>query len=121
MSAERFVSFDFAEDGAVVAVLSGSLDLTDAPVVRESLRPAGRWPRTLVLDLAAVDFCDCAVLGALIAVRGEAGLSGGRVLIAAASPAVRVLLAATQTAALFGYPPVGPGQAVESSADESSG
>ena len=120
--APRGVAVGPAVDGTVVAVLSGSLDLTDVALVRDRLRPPGRWPRALTLDLAAVDFFDCAMLSALIAVRGEARREGCQVVISAASPAVRLLLRATGTAASFGYPPgSADGQGAESSAGESRG
>ena len=99
-----------AVDGTVVAVLSGSLDLADAAMVKSSLRaPAhGQWPRVLALDLASVDFCDCATLGALMGVRNEARQAGCRVVISMASPAVQLLLQLTATATSFDYPPALP-------------
>jgi anti-anti-sigma factor len=97
--------------GRVRVTVSGSLDLAIAGELGERLRAAvARGPRMLVLDLAAVDFCDCAALGVLIGVRDEGQRTGCAVVISAASPAVALLLGLLGLDGLLGYPPPGPGR-----------
>lgn len=94
-------------DGTVAVAVSGAVDLVTGDAAFELLREvAGRESvSVLVLDLTAVEFCDCAGLRVLMRVRLEAFRLGRRVVIAAASPEVRWLLHVTGLAELFGYPP----------------
>ncbi|MFI5892659.1 STAS domain-containing protein [Actinoplanes sp. NPDC051513] len=91
----------------VVAVFSGSFDFSDAERVEDVLRAALReWrPRRLRLDLAAVEFCDCAALRALIRVAADGPRTGCEVAISRASPLVAWLVSLFELGLLFGYPP----------------
>jgi anti-sigma B factor antagonist len=63
-----------AEDDALVARLTGELDLTASDAVVDALVPpvsAAASPR-LVIDMAGVSFCDSSGLGALLDVRRAA-------------------------------------------------
>lgn len=77
------------ERGYLVAILSGRLDTTRAPVVREQLlrllRPAAS---RLVLDLALVSHIDAVGLAVLVGTERRARLLGGSLRLAAARPAV---------------------------------
>jgi len=77
------------ERGFLVAVLSGGLDATRAPTVREQLlrllRPAAS---RLVLDLSLVSHVDAGGLAVLVGTERRARLLGGSLRLAAARPAV---------------------------------
>lgn len=77
------------ERGYLVAILSGRLDTTRAPVVREQLlrllRPAAS---RLVLDLTLVSHIDAVGLAVLVGTERRARLLGGSLRLAAARPAV---------------------------------
>ncbi|MFD6180325.1 STAS domain-containing protein [Streptomyces goshikiensis] len=63
--------------GGVVVVLVGEVDLDCATDVRDVLISALRSSPRVTVDLAAVTFCDCAVLNALLRARLEAMEAGG--------------------------------------------
>ncbi|MFF0112642.1 STAS domain-containing protein [Streptomyces prasinus] len=73
--------------------IAGELDYTSAPALREllttlTLRPGQR----LVLDLAAMEFCDSSGLTALIAARNHAHAARADIALAAVPPrTLRVL------------------------------
>ncbi len=71
------------DDGVAVVRASGELDLATAPqLVRAiSLAAEGRRPRVLV-DLAAVEFCDSAGLRALLGAAREVEARAGRLVVA---------------------------------------
>ncbi|MDI6099592.1 STAS domain-containing protein [Actinoplanes sp. NEAU-A12] len=98
-------------DGTVTAVLSGSFDMANAGDLETTLRTAltERRPRVLMLDAAAVDFCDCAGLRALLRVRYRAAEPDltCRLVMSAVSPAMIWLLDLLGVGRLFGYPAVG--------------
>jgi anti-anti-sigma factor len=77
------------ERGFLVAILSGGLDATRAPAVREQLlrllRPAAS---RLVLDLSLVSHVDAGGLAVLVGTERRARLLGGSLRLAAARPAV---------------------------------
>jgi anti-anti-sigma factor len=77
------------ERGYLIAALSGRLDSTRAPAVREQLlrllRPAAS---KLVLDLTLVSDIDAAGLAVLVGTERRARLLGGSLRLAAARPAV---------------------------------
>ena len=83
------------EHGCVVAVLSGALDATRAPAVREHffrlLRPAAR---RLVIDLALVSHVDVGGLAVLVGIGRRARMLGGSLSLAAMTPAVATALRA---------------------------
>lgn len=77
------------ERGYLVAVLSGALDVTRAPALREQLlrllRPAAS---RLVLDFALVSHVDAGGLAVLVGTERRARLLGGCLRLAAVKPAV---------------------------------
>ena len=80
--------------GRVVVALSGDLELANANLIGDQLRAVmnRNRPRVLLLDMSAVDFCDCAALQTLIDVHGEGVRVGTRVVISEASPTMVWLL-----------------------------
>jgi anti-anti-sigma factor len=85
-----------SEDGCVIAALSGELDLTRAPALREQLLTLLR-PGTgqLVIDLSGVSFADASGLAVLVGTGRRAGLLGGFVRLAAPTAAVARVLHVT--------------------------
>jgi anti-anti-sigma factor len=85
-----------SERGCVIAALSGELDITCAPALREQLfgllRPGvGR----LVIDLSRVSYADASGLAVLVGTGRRAGLLGGFFRLAAPAPAVATVLRVT--------------------------
>ena len=85
-----------SERACVISALSGELDITCAPALREQLlgllRPgAGR----LVIDLSAVSYADASGLAVLVGTGRRAGLLGGFLRLAAPTPAVARVLRIT--------------------------
>jgi anti-anti-sigma factor len=85
-----------SEGGCVIAALSGELDLTRAPALREQLLTLLR-PGTgqLVIDLSGVSFADASGLAVLVGTGRRAGLLGGFVRLAAPTAAVAKVLHVT--------------------------
>lgn len=81
------------ERGYMVAALSGALDVTRAPTLREQLlrllRPAAS---RLVLDLSLVSHIDAGGLAVLVGTERRARLLGGSLRVAAVRPAVGMVL-----------------------------
>ena len=82
-----------SEHACVIAALSGELDITCAPALREQLlgllRPgAGR----LVVDLSRVSYADASGLAVLVGTGRRAGLLGAFLRLAAPAPAVARVL-----------------------------
>ena len=98
--------------GRIVVRLLGSWDLAMAEMLEERLCALVRQdrPRTMALDMVAVDFCDCAVLRVLLGVRAEGQRVGCEVVISAAAPAVVWLLDLLGLEGVFGHPPLEPGR-----------
>jgi len=82
--------------GRVIATLRGDLCIASAPALRENLlsllRPAASQ---LIIDLSAVEHADASGLAVLVATGRRAGLLGGSLRLAAPSPEVAKVLAAT--------------------------
>jgi anti-anti-sigma factor len=76
---------------AIIA-LDGELDIATAPGLAQQLAPVARMGSDLVLDLAAVRFCDCAGLNMFLRLRRLASASGGSLHLAAPTAAVRRLI-----------------------------
>ncbi|MFE3600767.1 STAS domain-containing protein [Streptomyces sp. NPDC059142] len=67
-----------------VIELAGDLDHHTAPEVRDALPQLGLRPgQQLVLDLAAITFCDSSGIGALIAARNQALAADASIALAA--------------------------------------
>jgi anti-sigma B factor antagonist len=83
------------ERGYLVAVLTGRLDITRAPALREPLlrllRPAAS---RLVLDLSLVSHVDASGLAVLVGTERRARLLGGSLRLAAVRPAVAMAVRA---------------------------
>ncbi len=94
-------------DGHGAVSLRGDLDVTgaaDAEAILSALLAPGR---SLVIDISALDFLDCASLAALLRVQQLARRGGGDVVLVTPSPQVRRLLALTgKDEALLAHPGV---------------
>lgn len=85
-----------ASSDAVVLALSGELDVSRAAEAEAAVRAAARRGRRVIVDLASVEFLDCAALGGLLRARQAVRDAGGDVLLAnPRRPLVRRLLALT--------------------------
>jgi anti-anti-sigma factor len=82
-------------DGHVVVVLRGDLDVTGAADAGAAIAALVVRGQSLVIDMSALGFLDCAALGALLRVQALARRGGGDVVLAAPPTLVRRLLALT--------------------------
>ncbi|QXJ26302.1 STAS domain-containing protein [Actinomadura graeca] len=88
--------------GTAVAAVAGEIDLHTADALRArlvDLYAAGF--RRLVVDFAAVPFCDAAGLGALVSAHNRIAPSGGEIALARVRPAQLRLLRITGLNRLF--------------------
>ena len=82
--------------GIMLAELSGELDITNAPALRDQLLDLLRRSTCrLVLDLSKVTSCDASGLAVLVGTGRRARLLGGSVRLAAVSPQVDEVLQMT--------------------------
>ena len=81
--------------GYVIAALSGELGIASAPALREQLLSLLRAASQLIIDLSAVEHADASGLAVLVGSRRRARLLGGSLRLAAPSPEVARVLAAT--------------------------
>ena len=88
-------------DGFVVVVLRGDLDVTGAADAQAAIAALVVPGQTLIIDISALDFMDCASLRALLEVQTLARRGGGDVVLAAPQPLVRRLLALTGNDEVF--------------------
>lgn len=86
----------------LVIVLGGEVDASNALETRHRIVGDLAPGRTVVLDLAAVDFMDSSGLGALVYALREAGACGGRLVVDNPQPRVRRLFESALVAELFG-------------------
>jgi anti-sigma B factor antagonist len=102
----RITGYDYG-DGAVVAA-AGELDVASGPVLAEHLAKLASGLRTrVVLDLAHLDFCDCAGLTVLLRAHHRFALDGGWLHLSAPGPTVHKTLRLTKlTRVLICYPSV---------------
>jgi len=82
-------------DGHVVVALRGELDVSGAAGVEAAITAVMVPGQSLIIDMSALDFVDCASLGALLRVKGLARRGGGDVVLAAPPRRARRLLALT--------------------------
>jgi anti-sigma B factor antagonist len=82
-------------DDQVVVTLRGDLDVTGAADAEAAIAALVAPDQILIIDLSALDFMDCASLGALLKVQALARRGGGDVVLAAPQPYVLRLLALT--------------------------
>jgi anti-sigma B factor antagonist len=85
------------DDGVVVLTMSGSMDLTTAPSLRDSLvRLVDEGHHRLVLELSGVDLIDSIGLGVIVGMVHRLRPHDGSLAIAAPSPQARTVLEITQ-------------------------
>lgn len=87
--------------GRVVVAIHGELDIADAASVAATLAALAASEGQIIIDLADLDFIDCRGLAALVSARNQARQGGGDVLLAAARPQMRRILAATALTHVF--------------------
>ncbi|MET9434986.1 STAS domain-containing protein [Streptomyces sp. NPDC006551] len=72
-----------------VLTLRGTLDYESAPRLRDQVRAADLTPGSLlVLDLAALDFCDSSGINTFLTARNTATAAGASIALAAVPPPV---------------------------------
>ena len=81
--------------GYVIAALRGELGIASASALREQLRSLLRAASQLIIDLSAVEQADASGLAVLVGSGHRARLLGGSLRLAAPSPEVARVLAAT--------------------------
>jgi anti-anti-sigma factor len=91
----------YSDGHLVAAELAGELDLAARPGLARQLDPLAEAGRHLILDLGALEFCDCVGLGLFLRWQQRATAAGGALHLAAARPRLRQLLALTGTAGLL--------------------
>jgi anti-anti-sigma factor len=80
----------------VIAELTGELDITNSPALRDQLLGLLRRSSSrLVLDLSKVTYCDASGLAVLVGTGRRARLLGGSLRLAATSPQVEEVLQTT--------------------------
>ena len=96
---------------ARVAVV-GEVDLTTAPLLRDSLFSVlhDEPPAVIDVDLAGVSFLDCAAIGALVAARNLAVHTGQQIQVSHPRPIVRRLLDLSGLLGVLTAPIDQPGQ-----------
>ena len=78
-----------------MVALRGDLDVTGAAEAGAAIAVLVARGQSLIIDMSALDFLDCACLGVLLRVQALARRGGGDVVLAAPQPLVRRLLALT--------------------------
>ena len=90
------------EDGRAVICLIGDLDMASAPDLSECLAHLERHgATTMVLDLAALEFCDSSGLRELLVLHKPADEIGTRMVLRSPTAALRRLLELTRTSDLL--------------------
>lgn len=85
-----------ADRSCLVVTLSGALDVTSSPALREWLLRVLRLAASrLVIDLSSVSHADASALTVLVGTQRRAGLLGGFLRLAAPTPRVASALRAT--------------------------
>ncbi len=99
-------------DGQVVVALRGELDVAEAAQVAASLAVVAASGRTVIADLAGLEFIDSSGLAALVSARRHARRAGCDLLLAAPQQQVLRMLAITRLLDVF---------AVHAGVDEAAG
>jgi anti-sigma B factor antagonist len=81
-----------SEHGAVIAAVTGEIDISTVAQLRECLFELADNGRTLIVDLNRVTFIDSAGLGALVSTARRAAAHGGSLHAICAQPQPRKLL-----------------------------
>jgi anti-sigma B factor antagonist len=82
-------------DGHIVVALRGDLDVAGAADAEAAITALMAQGQSLIIDMSALDFMDCASLGALLRVQTLARRGDGDVVLAAPQRQVLRLLALT--------------------------
>src|SRR6478672_4924363 len=88
-------------DGFVVVVLRGDLDVTGAADAEATIAALVAPGQSLIIDMSALDFMDCASLCAVLRVQTLARRGGGDVVLVAPQPHMLRLLALTGRDGVF--------------------
>lgn len=88
-------------DGYVVVALCGEMDLTNVAGAEAAIAGLAAPGHSLILDMSALDFMDCASIGLLLSVQKRARWAGGDVVLALLQPLVRRLLGLTGADEVF--------------------
>jgi anti-sigma B factor antagonist len=80
------------ERGAVIAAVTGEIDISNVAQLRERLYELADDGGTLIVDLNRVEFIDSAGLGALVGTSRRVAEHGGSLLAVCAQPQPRRLL-----------------------------
>jgi anti-sigma B factor antagonist len=87
------LTWDIQVAGKVtVVVVDGELDVDTAPLLSRQLAPLADTGSHLILDLAAVRFCDCAGLSLFLRLQRQASAAGGSLHLTALTAPVRRLI-----------------------------
>jgi anti-sigma B factor antagonist len=89
---------------AIVASLSGEIDLHNSPQVRQALLKSleDSKPRKLVLNLGAVPYMDSSAIAVLVEALQKMRKSGGKVFLTNLQPRVKGLLEIARLDSIFG-------------------
>lgn len=82
-------------DGVAIAELSGELEITSSPALRDQLLGVLQRSNRLVIDLSGVTCCDASGLAVLVGARRRAALLGGWARLAGVPPQVDDVLRRT--------------------------
>jgi anti-sigma B factor antagonist len=91
----------YSDGHLLVATLDGELDLASGPGVAQQLDPLAQAGRHLILDLGALDFCDCTGLTLILRWQRRAAAAGGVLHLVAPSPRFRRLMTLTGSSGLL--------------------
>jgi anti-sigma B factor antagonist len=107
-------------DGETVVTLRGELDVADAASVAAALSAAAEGARTVIVDLAGLQFIDSSGVAALASAARQARRGGGDLRLTAPRQQVQRVLAVTRMASAFS-PEVGAGEAAISASQPGGG
>jgi anti-sigma B factor antagonist len=91
----------YSDGHLAVAALDGELDLASGPGLAQQLDPLAEAGRHLILDLAALSFCDCTGLTQILRWQRQAAAAGGALHLVAPGPRFRRLTALTGSSRLL--------------------
>ncbi|GJF31435.1 anti-sigma factor antagonist [Kitasatospora sp. NE20-6] len=105
-TAPGYLAVRIRTGASVISIeLSGELDMDTAPQVEEAVRQSLlAHPRIVVLDAAALTFCDCAGLGSLLRARQRIDGERATFHLENPSPVLLRLAALSGTSRVLGLP-----------------
>jgi anti-anti-sigma factor len=93
---QNLLTWDIRSHGQMVFIsLGGELDVATAPGLARRLAPLTETGSHFLLDLAGVQFCDCAGLSLFLRLREQVISAGGSLHLTAATAAMRRLIVVT--------------------------